>query len=304
MGICSFPHNILNASQLLKQTDMAMYKAKAMGKNNFQFFTQALADKEYEKFILELKLKHAIENNEFYLVYQPQIRLIDNKLVGVEALIRWKSSELNLVSPLKFIPIAEQCGFIDTITNWVIKDVCRQIKLWDKEGFQPMKIAINLSRQELGKKNMAKRVSSIIEKEGIPFSRIEFEVTESALFENAFYAFKNISDLRLMGFVISIDDFGTGYSSLSNLKDFLFDKLKIDRSFIMDIAVKKEYESIIKAIIAIAKSLNLKVLAEGVETKEQLDFLRLHGCEEIQGYFYSPPIRSEELLKLGEYYYT
>ena len=298
MGICTFPKDIITPTQLLKQSDMAMYQAKALGKNNFQFFTKSLAEEEYKKFMLEVKLKHAILNKEFYLLYQPQIRILDNRLMGLEALIRWQSAEFGLVSPEKFISIAEKCGFIESITDWVIENVCQQIKVWEAEGFRFNRVAINLSRKELGRKKMAKRLFSIIQKHGISFDKIEFEVTESALFENSFNAFQNITMLRSMGFLISIDDFGTGYSSLSNLKDFLFDKLKIDRSFIMDLSLKKECEPIIKAIIAIAKSLNLKVIAEGVETKEQLDFLRLHGCDEMQGFLYSSPLPPKEVMEL------
>jgi len=293
VGITVIDKNSKNATQIIKYTDMAMYHAKSLGRNNYKFFTKELEKKAYEKFMLEVNLKSAIEQKEFYLLYQPQVRLKDNKIVGLEALLRWNNSEFGIVPPDKFIPIAEKCGFIEPITNWVINEVCKQIEQWDNSGFEPIRLAINLSRKEIGKSDMVQRVLDIVEKYNIECNRIEFEVTESGLLHNTSEAFKNIRELRSFGFIVSIDDFGTGYSSLSNLKDLLFDKLKIDRSFIKDIFVDSGDEAIIKATIALAKSMNLKVIAEGVETKEQLEFLFEHGCDEIQGYLYSPPVKAE-----------
>ncbi|CAA6809771.1 MAG: diguanylate cyclase/phosphodiesterase (GGDEF & EAL domains) with PAS/PAC sensor(s) [uncultured Sulfurovum sp.] len=293
MGICTFPDMISSSSQLLKQADIAMYKAKSSGRNRYKFFTRELAEKAYDEFSMEVNLKKAITNNEFYLLYQPQIQLNNNKLIGVEALIRWKSH--TLISPDKFVPIAERCGFIDQISDWVIEEVCKQIKRWEKEKIITGKVAINLSRRELGKKNLLSRIMTIIEKYKISTSAIEFEVTETAVFANRKTAFKNITTLREKGFSIAIDDFGTGYSSLSNLKEFLFDKLKIDRSFIQGIGHKKESELIVKATIAIAESLKLKVIAEGVETYEQLAFLEEQRCNEVQGYYFSRPVSASDI---------
>lgn len=292
MGICTFPHMISSTAQLIKQADIAMYKAKDSGRATYKFFTKELAQKAYNEFNMEIKLKKAIERNEFHLVYQPQIRLFDNKLIGFEALIRWQSDKL--ISPLTFIPLAEQCAYIEYITDWVIEEVCKQIICWKKEKFDFTRVAINLSRQELGQRNLLPRIINILEKYKVAFTSIEFEVTETALFKNTKVTFENITALRAKGSLVSIDDFGTGYSSLSNLNEFLFDKLKIDRSFILGIHKKKESEYIIKATIAIAKSLNLKVLAEGVETLEQLTFLKEHKCDEVQGYYYSRPILASE----------
>ena len=292
VGITVIDENSKNTTQIIKDTDMAMYQAKSLGRNNYNFFNKELERKAYEKFMLEVNLKSAIEKEEFYILYQPQVRLKDNKIVGLEALLRWNNSEFGIVPPDKFIPIAEKCGFIEPITNWVLNKVCKQIKRWDKRGFKPIRLAINLSRKEIGKSDMVQRVSDIVKKYNIKYNRIEFEVTESGLLHNTSEAFKNIRKLRSLGFIVSIDDFGTGYSSLSNLKDLLFDKLKIDRSFIKDIFVDSGDEAIIKATIALAKSMNLKVIAEGVETKEQLEFLLKQGCDEIQGYIYSPPVKA------------
>jgi diguanylate cyclase (GGDEF)-like protein/PAS domain S-box-containing protein len=294
MGICTFPYMISSTAQLIKQADMAMYTAKDLGRNQYQIFTKELADKAYATFQMEVKLKKAIENDEFYLLYQPQIRLIDNKLIAVEALIRWQSD--TLILPLKFIPLAEHCGYIEYITDWVMEEVCRQIGRWQKKGLLLDRVSINLSRQELGQQNLLSRIMHILEKYNVNSSAIEFEVTETALFKNTSVALKNISALREKGFVVAIDDFGTGYSSLSNLNEFLFDRLKIDRSFIMGINKKKESEYIIKATIAIAKSLNLKVLAEGVETLEELEFLQKYGCDEVQGYYYAKPLSADDIL--------
>ncbi len=293
MGISIFPEDSGHITQLIKQTDMAMYQAKALGRDNYQFFTKELADKAYKKFVLEANLKNAIDNREFSLVYQPQVRLKDNKIIGVEALLRWESRDLGLIPPNTFIPIAEICGFIEPISDWVIRKVCKQIKIWDAKLYSPIRVAINLSRREIGKIDIFDRITKIINEYNIDFQRIEFEVTESALLENVSHAFKNIEKFRSVGFMVSIDDFGTGYSSLSNLKDMLFDKLKIDRSFTKYIFIDRGDEAIIKATIALAKSLNLKVIAEGVETQEQLEFLANHGCDEMQGYLYSQPLKAD-----------
>ena len=297
MGISIFPKDSSQITQLIKQTDMAMYQAKALGRNNYQFFTKELADKAYKKFMLEANLKSAIDNGEFSLVYQPQVRLKDNKIIGAEALLRWENYDLGVIPPNTFIPIAEICGFIEPISNWVIRKVCNQIKIWNSKNYYPIRVAINLSRREIGKIDIFDRITTIINEYDIDFKRIEFEVTESALLENVSYAFKNIEKFRSAGFMVSIDDFGTGYSSLSNLKDMLFDKLKIDRSFTKYILIDKGDEAIIKATIALAKSLNLKVIAEGVETQEQLEFLANHGCDEMQGYLYSKPLKAEQFEK-------
>jgi len=293
VGITIMNENSKDTTQLIKYTDMAMYHAKSLGRNNYQFFTKELEKKAYEKFMLEVNLKNAIEKQEFYILYQPQVRLKDNKIVGLEALLRWNNSEFGIVPPNKFIPIAEKCGFIEPITNWVINEVCQQMEKWDSNGYEPIRVAINLSRKEIGKNDMVQRVSHIVTKYDIEYHRIEFEVTESGLLQNTSEAFKNIRKLRLLGFIISIDDFGTGYSSLSNLKDLLFDKLKIDRSFTKDMFIDSGDKAIIKATIALAKSMNLKVIAEGVETQKQLDFLLDYGCDEIQGYLYSPAVKAE-----------
>jgi diguanylate cyclase (GGDEF)-like protein len=293
MGISIFPEDSSQITQLIKQTDMAMYQAKTLGRNNYQFFTKELADKAYRKFMLEASLKNAIDNSEFSLVYQPQVRLSDKKIIGVEALLRWENRNLGVIPPNIFIPIAEICGFIEPISNWVIRMVCKQIKIWDSKQYFPIRVAINLSRREIGKIDIFDRITTIINEYNIDFRRIEFEVTESALLENVSHAFKNIKKFRSVGFMVSIDDFGTGYSSLSNLKDMLFDKLKIDRSFTRYILIDKGDEAIVKATIALAKSLNLKVIAEGVETDEQLEFLANYGCDEMQGYLYSQPLTAE-----------
>lgn len=301
MGISMFPKRGDNPTELIRQADTAMYYAKDIGRDNYQFFNNELADQAYEYFILESKLKNAFNQNEFSLVYQPQVRLSDYKVIAVEALIRWKNPELGLVSPVKFIPIAEKSGLIEMVSNLVIKNVCQQIEIWDKEGCKPFIVAINLSRKELGKEGMANRVLKIIKEFDIPYSRFEFEVTEGALQENTTIAFRNIEQLRAYGVLVSIDDFGTGFSSLSSLKDFFFDKLKIDRSFVKDVNKDISNEAIIKATIAMAKSLNLKVIAEGVETKEQLNFLIENDCDEMQGYLYSRPVQANSISKMLKY---
>lgn len=293
VGICPFSQKKNAATQLIKQADIAMYHAKESGRNQYKLFTKELADKAYQDFMLEVNLKKAIDNNEFYLVYQPQIRLEDNKLIGLEALIRWDYQ--GLVSPAKFIPLAEQCGFIENISDWVVEEVCKQINIWKSQGITAPSIAVNLSRKEIGKANLLERINKITHKYRVESSLLEFEVTETALMENKEITFKNMMDLRTHGYLVAIDDFGIGYSSLSNLKEFLFDKLKIDRSFVSGIGYIKESELIIQATIAMAHSLKLKVIAEGVETQEHYSFLTQNACDQVQGYYCSYPLRGDEV---------
>lgn len=298
IGITLFPEYGSHITTLIQQADTAMYHAKDRGRNNFQFFNRRLAEQSYEFFTIESQFKYAFSHEEFFVLYQPQVRLTDQHIIAVEALLRWNSAELGMISPMKFIPIAEKAGIIEHLTNYVLESVCRQIKRWDQEGCTPFVVAINLSRIELGSEGMAARLLKIIKKHAIPFERLEFEVTEGALMENSEIAFKNIEQLRAYGILVSIDDFGTGFSSLASLKEFFFDKLKIDKSFVQDISHDRSNETIIKATIAMAKSLNLKVIAEGVETQEQLTFLINNGCDEMQGYFFSPPIPPDEIQRL------
>jgi diguanylate cyclase (GGDEF)-like protein len=293
IGICTFPDRGSTPTQLIKQADIAMYHAKESGRNQFSFFTKELAEQAYQEFLLEVNLKKAIDNNEFYLVYQPQISLQEKKIIGLEALIRWEYE--GLVPPSKFIPLAEQCGFIEHISDWVVEEVCKQILVWKNEGVLFPPVAINLSRKEIGKANLLSRINKITHKYHVESSLLEFEVTETALMENKEIAFKNMMALRTDGYLVAIDDFGIGYSSLSNLKEFFFDKLKIDRSFVSGIGYVKESELIIQAIIAMAHSLKLKVIAEGVETKEHFDFLTENSCDQVQGYYCSYPLRGEEV---------
>jgi diguanylate cyclase (GGDEF)-like protein len=293
IGICPFPHKSTSPTQLIKQADIAMYHAKESGRNQYSLFTKELADKAYQEFMLEVNLKKAIDNDEFYLVYQPQIRLEDNKLIGLEALIRWEYE--GLVPPSKFIPLAEQCGFIEHISDWVVEEVCKQINIWKAQEVDFPSVSINLSRKEIGKANLLERINKVTHKYRVESSLLEFEVTETALMENKEIAFKNMMALRTHGYFVAIDDFGIGYSSLSNLKEFLFDKLKIDRSFVSGIGYVKESELIIQATIAMAHSLKLKVIAEGVETKEHFNFLTENSCDQVQGYYCSYPLRGEEI---------
>jgi len=293
IGICTFPPENASPTQLIKQADIAMYHAKESGRNQYSLFTKELADKAYQEFMLEVNLKKAIDNNEFYLLYQPQIDLTNNRLIGLEALIRWEYQ--GLVPPSKFIPLAEQCGFIEHISDWVVEEVCKQINIWKQEKVDFPSVSVNLSRKEIGKPNLLERINKITHKYRVESSLLEFEVTETALMENKEIAFKNMMALRSHGYFVAIDDFGIGYSSLSNLKEFLFDKLKIDRSFVSGIGYIRESELIIQATIAMAHSLKLKVIAEGVETKDHFKFLTQNSCDQVQGYYCSYPLRGEEL---------
>jgi diguanylate cyclase len=290
IGISYYPEDARDFKTLLKNADTAMYHAKSRGKNNFQFFSSDMNARAHKRLEVETSLRRAIENNEFEVYYQPQMDLRSGEVVCMEALIRWRHPERGLVSPLDFIPIAEETGLILPIGAWILKQACLQCRLWHSAGFTKLKIAVNLSGKQFNQENLTGQIAQILRETNLDPAYLELEITESAIMETNNHAIDILSQLRQMGLSLSIDDFGTGYSSMNYLKRFPISKLKIDRSFVKDIPGDAEDGAITAAIIALSKALNIAVVAEGVETKQQADFLLNHQCHLVQGFLYSKPM--------------
>lgn len=290
VGIAIYPNDGKNFETLLKNADTAMYRAKNSGRNSFHFFTDEMQLNLERNLLLENALRHAIERNELEVYYQPQISLTDGGIIGAEALLRWKHPELGMISPGEFIPIAESSGQIINIGEWVFRTAIEQTKAWINDGFKPIIIAINLSAVQFRQKNLLTLVTDILKEVQLPPEYLELELTEAATMHDPQAAVDVMNKLHEQGIRMSIDDFGTGYSSLSYLKRFKVYKLKIDQSFIRDISNDPDDRAIVSAIIDMAHNLGLQTIAEGVETAEQVSFLRLHGCDEMQGYYISKPL--------------
>lgn len=295
IGISMFPEDARDAEVLLRNSDTAMYRAKTEGRNNFQFYTADLTSDAHDSLNMEMYLRHALENNELVLHYQPQYSLSTGQMIAVEALIRWQHPEEGLIYPDRFISLAEETGLIVPIGEWVIETACRQLMKWQQADIPSLRMAINLSARQFWRPGLAEVVKDILVKTDVDPCQIDFELTESIIMRDAKATIDTLNDFHEMGFELSIDDFGTGYSSLSYLKRFPINRLKIDRSFVSDIVIEKDGDDMINAIIALGHSMGLQVLAEGVETEEQLDYLKQHGCDEVQGYLYSRPIPADEL---------
>ncbi|MET0093531.1 MAG: GGDEF domain-containing phosphodiesterase, partial [Sedimenticola sp.] len=281
---------------LIKNADAAMYRAKERGKNRYCFYTMDLTRSALERLQLENDLRLAIKRDEFQVYYQPQYSLSNRQLVGAEALLRWKHSELGYVSPIKFIPLAESVGLILSIGEYVLRESCIQMKRWLEAGHALERIGVNVSGQQIQRGDFVQTVRNILEETGLEPQYLELEITESFIMEQANEAITALEELRSLGVTLAIDDFGTGYSSLSYLKRLPIDKLKIDRSFINDIPDDSNDMAIAKAIIALGKTLQLKVIAEGVETEEQEAFVCFEGCDEVQGFYYSRPVPEAEFV--------
>ncbi|GAO36932.1 diguanylate cyclase [Sulfuricella sp. T08] len=290
IGISLYPHDGDSIESLMKNADTAMYHAKSMGRNNFQFFSPKMNQSSNERLLLENSLHRALECDEFTVHYQPQADLASGRLVGAEALIRWHHPERGMVSPLDFIPLAEENGMILPIGTWVLREVCRQIKVWRELGLTDLRFAVNLSPRQFHQENLVGKIIGILREFDVPASALELEITESSVMENPDAAVSLLNQLNQHGLSIAIDDFGTGYSSLGYLKRFPVSKLKIDRSFVMDIPGDPDDSAIAIAVIQLGRSLGLKVVAEGVETAEQRQFLSDQGCDMLQGYWYSKPL--------------
>jgi diguanylate cyclase (GGDEF)-like protein len=297
IGISIFPEHGADGESLIKNADAALYCAKESGRNTFRFFTDDMNTKVMERLTLENGLRLALEQKEFFLVYQPQMEIATGRIIGMEALIRWRHPELGLIAPDKFIPVAENCGLIIPIGEWVLKSACHQARQWQEEGLLAVPVAVNVSAVQFRPEGFCELIRAVLEETGLSPQYLELELTETLLLSSADMMFLILQELKAMGLKLAIDDFGTGYSSLSYLRQFPVGKLKIDRSFIRDVAVNPDSASIAIAIISLAKGLNLKVIAEGVESEAQMSFLRSHQCDEIQGYFFSKPLTVDEMAE-------
>lgn len=298
IGISLYPEHGKTAEELLKQADAALYRAKAEGRGNFSYFSDDLTYAAIRRINLESLLRRALTRNELGLHYQPQIEIASGHVVGAEALIRWHSETEGDIAPNQFIPVAEETGLIATLGEWVLREACRQGRRWIDAGLPPLKLAVNLSSHQLRHGDISETVASILAETGFPPEQLELELTESALMERESEAASILKRLRDLGVRLAIDDFGTGYSSLAYLKRFQLDMLKIDKSFIEDIPQQQDDREIAAAIIAMGHTLRLQVLAEGVETSEQFNFLKAQGCDLYQGYFSSPALPPDKFAAL------
>jgi diguanylate cyclase (GGDEF)-like protein len=298
IGVSIYPEDGDNSNTLLKSSDAAMYRAKEQGRNGFQHYTREMSVQAQERVELESALCLALERQEFELHYQPQVDLNSGQITGVEALIRWHHPTLGMVSPLQFIPLAEETGLILAIGEWVLKTACAQAVAWHLAGYPQLSMSVNLSARQFRQHYMAGLVASALAETGLAAEYLVLELTESLLMKDSHTIVQALRELKAMGVVLSLDDFGTGYSSLSYLKRFPIDVVKIDRSFVHDVTSNVDGASLTKTIITMAQSLKLKTVAEGVETKAQLSFLKRNGCDSIQGYYFSRPLPANEMLVL------
>ena len=296
VGVSLFPDDAQDLNMLIRNADVAMYQAKARGRNGYRFYAPSMTGEGIERLRLETYLRRSIEKNEIFLNYQPQVEIDTGRLIGVEALVRWNHPELGLIAPARFIPLAEDSGYINQLGKWVLDEACRQMMRWQAQGLHVPKMAVNLSVKQFERGSMAGVVADILRETGLAPERLQLEVTESVIM-NTGDALGYINDLHAIGVGLAIDDFGTGYSSLAYLKQLPVQTLKIDRSFIKDISTDVNDEAIAIAIIQLGKSMHLSVIAEGVETEEQAAFLLRHGCKLAQGYLYSRPVLAEDMLE-------
>jgi diguanylate cyclase (GGDEF)-like protein len=300
VGVSTYPKDGEDEQSLMKNADIAMYQAKEEGKNNFQFYSSQMNTNSFERLALESSLRRALDRDEFQLHYQPKIDARSDGIVGMEALLRWQHPELGMVAPTKFIPVAEETGLIVSIGKWVLKTACTQNVAWQKKGLPHLNMAVNLSRRQFSDEGLLRDVTSILKDTGMSPALLELEITESTLMHDVDNAVCTLKAFKEMGVRIAIDDFGTGYSSLSNLMQFPVDTIKIDGSFIRDLSSQPENRGIAEAIIAMGRTLSLTVIAEGVETKAQVDFLRERACDEFQGFYFSKAVTAGKFAELLE----
>ena len=289
IGITVYPFDDIDLDNLIRNADAAMYRAKSLGRNNFQYYTDDLNANAEERLWLETELRQALERNQFELVYQPKLNLSTNRISGVEALLRWRSPEKGLVSPVEFIPLLEETGLIVPVGAWVLQTACTQAAAWARDGLD-LTMAVNLSPRQFHDDDLTDVIQAALDSSGLSARQLELEVTESLLMEDSIRSQTALAGIKQMGIHISVDDFGTGYSSLAYLKRFPLDTLKIDRAFVKEVGIDPDDTAIVRAVIALARSLRLTVVAEGVETQAQLDFLRDTQCEQAQGYLISRPL--------------
>lgn len=298
IGISVYPQDGQTADALIENADAAMYRAKKLGGNTYQFFTREMSDETKRRVDLETQLRLAIAQNQLHLAYQPKVEVASGRIIGCEALLRWTHPALGAISPAQFIPIAEESGQIVPIGDWVLRTAAAQNKTWLDAGLPPIVVSVNISARQFQQQDVAAWVLGALRETGLAPERLELELTESLIAQDVEQAIHAINQLKSAGVKLSIDDFGTGYSNLGNLKRFRVDTLKIDQSFVRDILTDADDASIALAVISLAHSLRMRVLAEGVETAEQFEFLRLNGCDEIQGYYFSRPVPAAELAAM------
>ncbi|TAN45234.1 MAG: EAL domain-containing protein [Nitrospirae bacterium] len=297
IGVTMFPNDGSDPDVLVKNADTAMYHAKAQGKNNFKFFTEDINKSTVERFVLETRFRQALDKLEFHLNYQPKIDIKTGRIIGMEALLRWYHPDQGQVRPTLFIPLAEETGLIIPLGEWALREACRQNKEWQDEGLRPIRVSVNLSVRQFRKRDFLTIVKEILSETGLDPKYLMLEITESTIIEDISGTIIMLNALRDAGVSVSIDDFGTGYSSLNYLNKFALDELKIDASFISDLSIPENCR-VVESIIALAHGLKHKVVAEGVETRDQVEFLRSNDCDEIQGYYFSKPLSAETLHDL------
>jgi diguanylate cyclase (GGDEF)-like protein len=294
IGISIYPEDGQDVGTLLQNADTAMYQAKGAGRNTYKFFTTEMNARVSERLSMENHLRKALARNELSLNYQPQFDTKTHRLIGFEALLRWRHPELGAVSPVRFIPVAEETGLIVPIGEWVLREACRQNKAWQDAGLPPVVVAVNLSAVQFRQADLVPLVAEVLEESGLSPCWLELEVTESALMHNIEHVIKVLHSLKDIGVLLSIDDFGTGYSSLNYLKRFPTDKIKIDQSFVRDVHQSSDDAAIVQTVIAIAGKMGMKAIAEGVETAEHLESMRKFGCDEVQGFLFSPAVPAKD----------
>ena len=294
LGVALYPSDGESLDALLRCSEAAMYRVKQSGRNGYRFFAPDMQESSTRALTLSSAIRHALAHNELRLVYQPQLSLASGRLVGAEALLRWQHPKLGAISPAEFVPLAEMSGAIIPLGDWVIREALRQLKSWKASGLPLVKVAVNLSALQFVQPGLAATLAQWMAESGIASGMLELELTEAVAMKNPAQATQTMEALSQQGIKLSIDDFGTGYSSLSYLKGFAVYKLKIDRSFVRDLERDPDDQAIVKAIIQMAHSLELITIAEGVETETQLDFLKTHGCDEVQGYHYSRPLEARD----------
>jgi diguanylate cyclase (GGDEF)-like protein len=298
IGVAVYPDHGEDGHILTKNADIAMYAAKEEGKNDFRFYSPEIRSQSIERLVLETNLRRALELNQFSLQYQPKLNMRTGAVSGVEALLRWNHPDLGNLPPLKFIPLAEETGLIVPIGRWVLKTACEQAITWQKQGLPPLSIAVNLSPRQFQDENLLRDVDEVLQRTGLEPALLELEITESMVMQNAARAIKLLAALRARGVRLAIDDFGTGYSSMSLMKQFPIDTIKIDRSFVRDLEKNPQDRAIATAIISMGKALGLTIVAEGVETEGQSEFLKGGSCDELQGYLFSRPVSPAEISAL------
>jgi diguanylate cyclase (GGDEF)-like protein len=298
IGLALSPGDGQDADMLLKNAEMAMYQAKQRGRHSYEFFSGEMNAHALERLTLENQLRRAVEREELVLYFQPKVDIATQRITGAEALVRWKHPELGMISPKKFIPIAEETGLIVEIGQWVLREACQQAHAWTTAGLPPLSIAVNVSSVQFNQRKVWHAVRGALERSGLPPGRLVLELTESMVMVNAEASIEMLYELKEMGVKLALDDFGTGYSSLTYLSRFPLDELKIDRSFVTGLPVERDSIAIVSAILALARELELKVVAEGVENREQLQFLRSRQCQEYQGYLCSRPAPAEAFANL------